>query len=96
MNNDFQYSPPSLGHTLCCVPCIEAFEEQVIVTVGNAYDVIVIKSEKGFFSRQDFAATFPKKITNQHRLVLEIMNNHWSGKGTSSSSTQGTSFDLDL
>ncbi len=65
-------STPRSGQNICCSPCIEFGEDSNEIVVGNAYDVIVVKSNDGFFSNNNFVATFSRRIEESDRLVLEV------------------------
>lgn len=72
--HSFSVPPTPLGRALSCVPCTEllgSYQGHSIV-VGNAYDIIIVQSSRGYFSNQYFTATFPIKLTAGHRLVLRI------------------------
>lgn len=64
---------PRLSQSICCTPCLEFGDDVDDVVVGNAYDVIVVKSTGGdFFFNDAFVATFPRRIKENYRLLLEV------------------------
>lgn len=72
------------GQSICCTPCFEFIEDSDEIVFGNAFDVIVVQSNEGFFSNENFFADFPIKEKDTHRLMLEV----WS-EGSELSSQQG-------
>ena len=64
-------STPKSCQTSCCTPCFDFGDDEELV-VGNAYDVIVVRSNDGYFSNETFIAVFPKRIEERHRLFVEL------------------------
>lgn len=90
-------STPRASDAICCRPCIEFGEDSDEIVVGNAYDVIVVKSNDGFFSNENFIAKFPKRIEESHRLMLEVgMQNSEFISHPSSTSDPGRAFELEF
>lgn len=88
-------SSPSLNQ-ICCPPCIDFGEEDEEIVMGNAFDVIVVQSNDGFFSNENFVAKFPKAEKECHRIVLEIGTPESDFASHQLATSPGRAFHLDF
>eukprot|EP00934_Nitzschia_sp_Nitz4_P002830 Nitzschia sp. Nitz4//scaffold110_size71422//49998//51233//NITZ4_005879-RA/size71422-processed-gene-0.24-mRNA-1//-1//CDS//3329533104//2820//frame0 len=73
-NQEHSLPSPRLGQSpFCCAACLDTIRNpDDDVVVGNAYDLVVVQSDKGYFFHQSFTVTFPKTITHEYKLILEV------------------------